>query len=282
MKVKFFLFLILMGMSASAYAQQNDTNEYRIAVKELIKNNKDTKSCFVLLMAGTQLEGRYGDHLWVLLWFEDNPEVKMRLNKAYYESQFVDDQTDIFIENCQGKITLSDVKQLTSDLPVIKNIASFTENKAQILQEFEKYLRPYLHDEFQGFEEPDCSNSYKQLCEEFYKMLDMQKAFDKDMKVDMGQPVYARYKREVKTYYMENEKAFFLRVCCENLSEQDMKACVEYLSEQPNLYQEIVKISDQKKQDIAKMCNNKFFEWMEKNEPGMYKALLEWEKEFGK
>ena len=219
LKLESFLFLILIGMSVRVYAQQNDTEEYRAAVKELIKNNKDTKSNFVLLMAGTQLKrDKYDNRTLALVWNSMiNPEVKMRFENAYHESQFVDDQTDIFIENCQGKITLSDVKQLTSDLPVIKNIVSITDNKAQILRKFGKSLRPYLEGEFQGFEEPDCSDSYKQLCEEFYQILDMQKTFDIDMKVDMGQPVYKPYKREVKTYYVENEKVFFLRVCCENL-----------------------------------------------------------------
>ena len=274
--------LMLMGLNVCVYAQEN-AEEYRAAVIELIKANRETKSCPVLAVAGSSLMNRSwyseSDDAFVLAWVSLQKEVKTRLWNTYQEKQFIDDQTDIFVKTCKKQFGLSAVKKLTDDLPVIKNVAMFTESKPIILQNFGRYIRPYVKGELQGVEAPECSEAYKQLSEQFYTLLGMQKMFDQDMKVYVGQPSFAWYIEEVKTFYAENERVFFLRICHENLSEADLKACVEYLSAKPALYIELDNLSEKKHKEISKMCWDKFVEWMKRDEPDVYNALKDWQKD---
>ena len=208
-------------------------------------------------------------------------EKKTQLWNAYHESQFYDDQADIFLKTVNKKFSIEEVKALTDDLPTIKKLQPIIHNKNGITGSFRRNLIPYIKGDFQGFEEPECSNTYKLLCEQLYSLIGMQNAFDKSMKSLFKEPLFTRKADDVKTYYAENKKVFFLRICLENLSEEDLKECVEYVSKQPRPYDEIAEIPDKTNQEIGQMCWEKFVEWMMVEEPDMFSVMIDWIKDMG-
>ena len=306
-KIRSLLFsLLLIGLNLNICAQENTDDAYRVAVKELIKTNWNTQSCHDMVVAGAPSIDLYSSALseayayyiqdretwnhyasskkyWVLymyIAFMQLPnEQKTQLWNAYHERRFYDDQTDIFLKIFKKGFTIEEVRALTDNLPTIKKVQPFIHGKNEITESFRRYLIPYMKGDFQGFEEPKCPNTYKQLCEQLYSLIGMQNAFDKSMKSLLEEPLYKRKADDVKTYYAENKKVFFLRICLENLSEEDLKECVEYVSKQPCPYDEIAEVPDKINQEVGKMCWEKFVEWMMVEEPDIFSVMIDWIKD---
>ena len=109
----------------------------------------------------------------------------------------------------------------------------------------------------------------------------MDAEFDKRQQALLGIEAYTRHKKEVRAYFEENSIVFFMRICYNLLSEENLHICVNYLLSTSPLYNQLQKLSDDHRQQIKALCQKRFRLWFKQEEPELYAILQEWENDFG-
>lgn len=241
-----------MVMSGTRFKREFEVSDsvYRAAVRELIAVNwkQGSKDCAALV--GLKPSN-------IIVPGHENANSKKRY-LVYYDEQFLDDQTDLFFEFCKEKFSLADVRSMTADMPVISKWLLLTRNP-KVLGLFQNAAISHLNGSFQGFEQPDVTDSYKALCEQLYTLTNMQAIFDESCKVH---PQYKSNPQELEAFYKANAPKFFLIVCQKNVTEAELKACVDMCAQQPHLYQKLIDHSAAHEEEITRIAKSFFYVWV--------------------
>lgn len=280
---KLFLFLLyVLAFNLDGNAQEHDGGDYRTAVKDLITSNKEHQVFKTPLLAGFSDIKEYDIRMIIFEAKYPRANDLKRVWKKYQEEQWLEDQIDVFMEISAQAFTLSELQEIEKSLPAIEKNNTIQSSKANILMNFDTTpLNLYLKGNFKGFEAPDCSDSYKQLCRTYYKQSGMEDAFNKRLKEILKIESYARHKKEVSAFFEENASVFFMLICHKNMSEEDLQGCVHYLSSTAPTFSKLQDFSETHDLETRKLCQKKFRQWFKREELELYGILQEWEREFG-
>ena len=248
-------YVILSCMAAVSSMAQEQDSVYREAVKELIVSNWKHGSKDIAALVGFKI---WDTEVDVSQYYGDD-SLKMMHLRSYYEKQYIEDQTDIFVRYCQRKFNLTDVKRMTADMPIIHKILLLTQNP-KVLQLFQRAACDHFEGKSKDFKQPDVSNSYQALSERLFGLTNMQTHFDQYL---LKHPLYGVSSKNRETFCKRFARVFFLNVCQKNASETELEACVDMLSMKPYLYGQLNDLSTEHAVEINAMAYGKFYRWKE-------------------
>ncbi len=261
------VFIIMsIGMNVSVNAQKNYNDEYRTVAAWLIEDNLRTASvkgnpliCSDMLEKIIEAwkfwskQKKYAPNYTEA----DIDSVRMK----YYVNHIVDDMADVFVDNCAKDISLEDLKELKEQWLTIKMVNLFDRDDVNSL--LIEATDNYLLGKFNGYKEPECTESYLALFNQFYTLLGLPERFEKDKKRVAGLKRFS--KERVESFYAQQPRIFVLLICQRNISEENMKKCIDYLTdnEKENVYERILKISKRSEKQITDKQVRKFVTWLD-------------------